>query len=123
MVAHCPEVKVWMVAQENHDQLEVSSLEMPCGVAEEFWEKLQEEKEEEVLALWMKTAHVTQDPIRCQPCLCEEVKLTGQRRRGKEVRTVTPTREMRVSRVHWRKRRRRKRPRPYISTRHRASTL
>lgn len=47
-----------------------------------------------------------------------EVKLTGhQRRRREEVWTVTSPREVRVSGVHRRKRRR-KRPCPYISNGH-----
>lgn len=63
MAAHCPEVKVWMEVQVKHDQLEVSSVEMPHGEAVEFWEKLQEEEEEGVLALWIKTTHVTKDAV------------------------------------------------------------
>lgn len=46
---------------------------------------------------------------------CED-KPTGQRRRGEEVRTVRSAREMRVPGVRWRKLRRRKWPRPYISS-------
>lgn len=53
--ARCLEAKVWMEAQVKRDQLEVSLV--PCGGAVEFWEKLQEEEEEVVLALWTKTSY------------------------------------------------------------------